>query len=450
MPNHYGDTETFKNGETLTYAGNKNGWISKEEYQKKFDAGELARGHDWVEGKKESLGNHAKAAWNALPEDFHTAFNYGTGKAKEAWDNIPDNVKAGAATTWKWGFADTFDKGMQILDFPATAATYISKKVDPSGRGIDKDIFTLGEAALTLGGSSTIKNGKSLLKNGSKFFDDVDILLKTANNKQLAGVTNGATNGFHKPMKITVHDSENLIGKGATKTKEFQTYKNKIKKHEKIGSDKKVLDNAKTTPPKTIDNTPEVFKDETFITGNNEALGTFRDPDSVMQHHLFPKAEEAAFLDIMKEIGDEEDVLNLLAISRNMDVGGGGRMSGILNMHNKTHVFGGSGEMLHPLRKKTPGIMGLSSMQPSPTELKAMLREASGGDSTKLTQIFKRYIRENIIPYKQKAIELQAPYNKDLIVPKGIKKSRQLKDSNFVYNLVYDPRVQHWISQFIN
>ena len=440
MPNHYGDEATFENGKTLKYAGQKNGWISKEEYQTKLDAGELARGHEWAEIKKESLVNHAKDAWNGLPEDFHTAFKYGTGKLKEAYNNIPDNVKAGAATTWEWGFADTYEKGMQVLDFPATAATYISKKVDPSGRGIDKDIFTLGEAALTMGGSSTIKNGKSLLKNGSKFFDDVDILLKTANKKQLAGV-NGATNGFHNPMKITVHDSENLIGKGAIRNKENKAYFEKIEKYKKKGVEKKIVDNARVTPPKTIDNTPEVFKDQTFVV-----------PDpTVKQHHIFPKAEEGAFLEIMEEIGDKEDVLNLLAVSNNLDAGGGGRMSGIINMFDKTHTHGGKvGEMLHPLRKETPGIMGLSSMQPSPTELKAMLREASGGDPTKLTQIFKRYIRENVIPFKQKAIELQAPYNKDLILPKGLKKSRQLKDSNFVYNLVYDPRVQHWISQFIN
>lgn len=444
-----GDQQTFKDGITRTYAGEKYGYVTPEKYQELFDTGRLARGQQFIDSAVESSVHTLKRGYKALPDNFHKSVS----AVKNDWDNIPDEVKDAFNTAYKWTLMPTLRGAgsvLTVLDAPVNAAYWVSKKVDPTGRGISKDAIALSELVIPFFGP-TKKGAKKIIKKSTQYLNDVKIPLDIHNkNLVLAGdipvngkVVNGANgaNGLHTPLKITVHDSENLIGKGAIRNQENKGYFERIKKHQKLGSEKKIIDNVRSTPPKTIDDTPEIFKDQTFVI-----------PDkTVKQHHLFPKAEDAAFLEVMEEIGDKEDVLNMLAIKSNMDAGGGGRMSGILNMFDKTHTHGGvPGQMLHPLRKQTPGLWGLSSMQPSPTELKTFLRQASEGNSTKLTQLYKQYIRENVIPFKNKAIKLQEPYNHELLLPKGLKKSRQLINADYVYDLVHDPRVKHWIDQFLD
>ena len=444
-----GDQQTFKDGTTKTYAGPKYGYVTSEKYQDLFDNGKLARGQQFIDSAVESSVHTLKRGYKALPDTFHNSVS----AVKSDWDSIPDEVKSVFNTAFKWTLMPTLQGAasvLPVLDAPVNAAYWVSKKVDPTGRGISKDAIALSE--LFIGTGLAKKGVKKIAKRGSKFLDDIQTIKGTGKKLVLAGdipvngkIINGVNgangaNGFHTPMKITVHDSENLIGKGAIRNQENKGYFERIKKHQKLGSEKKIIDNVRSTPPKTIDDTPEIFKDQTFVI-----------PDkTVKQHHTFPKAEDAAFLEVMEEIGDKEDVLNMLAIKSNMDAGGGGRMSGILNMFDKTHTHGGvPGQMLHPLRKQTPGLWDLSSMQPSPTELKTFLRKASEGNSTKLTQLYKQYIRENVIPFKNKAIEFQKPYNQNLLLPKGLKKSRQLINADYVYDLVHDPRVTHWIDQFM-
>ena len=449
-----GDKETFKDGTTKTYAGEKYGYVTPEKYQELFDNGRLARGQQFIDTAVESSVHTLKRGYNSLPDNFHNSVS----AVKNDWDNIPDEVKSVFNTAFKWTLMPTLRGAasvLPVLDAPVNAAYWVSKKVDPTGRGISKD--AIGLAELFIGTGIAKKGVKKIAKRGSKFLDDIQTIKGTGKKLVLAGdipvngkVVNGANgaNGFHTPMKITVHDSESLVDKKLLKSKETKKYHDKVDKHIKIGSQKGILNDAKTTPPKNIDDTPYIYKDDTFIAGNNAVIKDPKNPNTVWQHHLFPKAEEAAFLDVMMEIGDKDDVVNLLAISKHYGVGGGGRMSGMLNMPNKTHVFGGKGEMLHPWRKSQKGFWGLKSLEPNIDELKTVLRQRSGGNSTKLTQLFKEYIIKNAKPSRVKAIELQKPYNHELLLPKGLKKSKQLLDPDYIYDLVHDPDVSHWFDQF--
>ena len=113
------------------------------------------------------------------------------------------------------------------------------------------------------------------------------------------------------------------------------------------------------------------------------------------QHHLFPKQESYQFVERMKKIGDDDDVLNLFMYAEELDATMGGRLSNMLNMDKKPH------KALHGNRQATG--RELKSM-----EMKNLVSSAKSSDE--LMELFDRYIVENIQPSKAEARQLQKAF----------------------------------------
>ena len=113
------------------------------------------------------------------------------------------------------------------------------------------------------------------------------------------------------------------------------------------------------------------------------------------QHHLFPKQESYVFVEQMKKIGDDDDVLNLFLYAEELDATMGGRLSNMLNMdkvpHSKLHsARKADGRQLHPLK---------------------MANKVKSTKSTdELMELFDQYIIDNIKPSKAEAKQLQAAF----------------------------------------
>ena len=147
---------------------------------------------------------------------------------------------------------------------------------------------------------------------------------------------------------------------------------------------------------------------------NDVSTGPTTDPDDVIaygknkfkvkgkdQHHLFPKAESYAFVERMRKIGDDDDVLNLFLYAEELDATMGGRLSNMLNM-----TPGGKGtphKDLHD-RRIADGrqLRGMGMMN--------KVNQAKSTDE--LMDMFDEYIKTNIQPSKKEAIDLQKAFDK--------------------------------------
>tara|TARA_R110002020_G_C16153207_1_gene762832 strand:- start:80 stop:1075 length:996 start_codon:yes stop_codon:yes gene_type:complete len=115
------------------------------------------------------------------------------------------------------------------------------------------------------------------------------------------------------------------------------------------------------------------------------------------QHHLFPKQESYQFVEQMKKIGDDDDVLNLFLYAEEIDATMGGRLSNMLNMDKKPH------NGLHANRIK-------DGRQLNSIKMKNLVQSAKSTDE--LMELFDRYIVENIQPSKGEAKALQKVFDK--------------------------------------
>ena len=141
---------------------------------------------------------------------------------------------------------------------------------------------------------------------------------------------------------------------------------------------------------------------------NDVSTGPTRDPLDVeaygktqfkvkgkIQHHLFPKQESYQFVERMKKIGDDDDVLNLFLYAEELDATMGGRLSNMLTMDKSPH------NTLH------------SNRISDGRELRGMKMKnlvASAKTSDELMDLFDKYILENIKPSKQEAIALKQAF----------------------------------------
>lgn len=113
------------------------------------------------------------------------------------------------------------------------------------------------------------------------------------------------------------------------------------------------------------------------------------------QHHLFPKQESYQFVERMKQIGDDDDVLNLFLYAEELDATMGGRLSNMLNMDIKPH------NQLHSNRiSDGRELRGM--------KMKNLVQSAKTTDE--LMDLFDQYIRENIAPSKAEAKALQKAF----------------------------------------
>jgi hypothetical protein len=114
------------------------------------------------------------------------------------------------------------------------------------------------------------------------------------------------------------------------------------------------------------------------------------------QHHLFPKQESYQFIEQMKKIGDDDDVLNLFLYAEELDSTMGGRLSDMLNMNKKPH------NNLHANRIK-------DGRQLNAMKMKNLVSSAKSTDE--LMDLFDNYIRDNVIPSKAEAKALQKAFD---------------------------------------
>lgn len=114
------------------------------------------------------------------------------------------------------------------------------------------------------------------------------------------------------------------------------------------------------------------------------------------QHHLFPKQESYQFVEHMKKIGDDDDVLNLFLYAEELDATMGGRLSNILNMDKNPH------NTLHSNRIN-------DGRQLKAMKMKNLVGSAKSTDE--LMELFDQYIRDNIQPSKAEARVLQKAFD---------------------------------------
>ena len=115
------------------------------------------------------------------------------------------------------------------------------------------------------------------------------------------------------------------------------------------------------------------------------------------QHHLFPKQESYQFVERMLELGDEDDVLNLMIFAEEVDASMGGRLVNMLNMERQPHTI------LHNSRKAIEDGRQLKSL-----EMKNLVENAKSSDE--LMELFKTYLETNIKPSKNEAFALNNLY----------------------------------------
>lgn len=145
-----------------------------------------------------------------------------------------------------------------------------------------------------------------------------------------------------------------------------------------------------TGPTRLVDNPDaydkKLFKQQSTVDGRN-----------MEQHHLFPKQESYQFVERMLELGDEDDVLNLMIFAEEVDASMGGRLTNMLNMDRQPHTI------LHNSRKAIEDGRQLKSL-----EMKNLVGNAKSSDE--LMELFKTYLETNIKPSKDEAASLQNIY----------------------------------------
>lgn len=141
---------------------------------------------------------------------------------------------------------------------------------------------------------------------------------------------------------------------------------------------------------------------------NDVSTGPSTDPNDVLaygkkdfkvtgkeQHHLFPKQESYQFVEAMKKLGDDDDVLNLFLYAEELDATMGGRLSNMLNMDKKPHLEH------HSNRIK-------DGRQLKEIQMKHLVQSAKSTDE--LMDLFDQYILNNIRPSKAEAQVLQKAF----------------------------------------
>ena len=166
----------MRSGKEL-YAGPKYGWVDDEEYNKLLQDGSLGRGQQTVEMVREAAAGTAGKWWNAATG----AWEENVGKhipdvdveLNEQTKEVLSTTKDVAGHVYNWTARPTVESAARgaghvgyLLDIPIQGAHWLSKKVDPTGRGVGTGPLGIAEFLATGGFGSIGKGGgKFLLKN---------------------------------------------------------------------------------------------------------------------------------------------------------------------------------------------------------------------------------------------------------------------------------------------
>lgn len=108
-------------------------------------------------------------------------------------------------------------------------------------------------------------------------------------------------------------------------------------------------------------------------------------PRYKQQHHLFSKQESYQFVNRMRELGDDDDVLNMFLYAEDLNATMGGRLQNMLDMEDKPH------NLLHASRKRKVDGRELKA-----AEMRNLVENAKS--TTELMKIFNEYIMNNVLP----------------------------------------------------
>ena len=348
---------TVKDGKL--WSGQNYGWQSKESYQKLQDQGEFRAGHIALS----RLGSDLNYAYNQAPSEVHNAVNTVVNTASTLYEGIPPIIK------------NPLETGLKVAGDVNEA---VSKTTNIS-QIITGEVLTAGAGkAVSLAKPLT----KAALTQAALRIDAPVANALTITDPQFIArnVTQGVASGpdFGPAMRRWNARRNELIDQvrypsGLTPHRRLENQKkSKIKAYNDVST-------GPTTDPLDV-----------------EAYGKSAYKSKGMdQHHLFPKQESYVFVEQMKKIGDEDDVLNLFLYAEELDATMGGRLSNMLNMnkapHNKLHSARKTdGRQLHPLK---------------------MANKVKSTKSTdELMELFDQYILENIRPSKAEAKKVQADF----------------------------------------
>jgi len=244
-------------GNGLIYAGPKYGDVSEDEYNELLQSGALGRGQQTVEMFGERLVDHAK---NITPDKVKDVFGGGGNLLRDF-----ANSKAGkvTGTIYDWTLKGTVDKTMNILSAPVDATHWVSKKVDPTGRGIGKAPLAIAETVATLG-TGTVKRG---IKKGLTLTDDLIRANQPAyayatvgvdSRGLLSDVAQEAVSGINKPLAFTTtkglisSDVENVLGKIPVKSNASDKIGEIVNKSEAIRKQRLIDEGKLKFKPKNV------------------------------------------------------------------------------------------------------------------------------------------------------------------------------------------------------
>ena len=227
-------------------------------------------------------------------------------------------------------------------------------------------------------------------------------------------VSGGKANLTPEVMEITIKDPDNLArgaaegwAKGSEFGEEMTKWRNRrmelreqMRNPSGLTADRRRKNKTKslitayndvsTGPTRLVDN--PVAYDKTPFKKISDL-----EKRNMEQHHLFPKQESYQFVERMIELGDEDDVLNLMIFAEEVDASMGGRLVNMLNMERQPHTI------LHNSRKAIEDGRQLKSL-----EMKNLVENAKSSDE--LMELFKTYIETNIRPSKDEAFALNNLY----------------------------------------
>ena len=145
------------------YSGPLYGWKPEAEYKQLLQSGKLGRGQQATTYVGEKLVEHGK---DIIPDKVKGVV---TGGGHLLRDFANSKVGQVAGKAWEFSGLETQVKQtMQVIDAPATGIAWVSKKVDPTGRGIGKAPIQVAEAFVPGVGPA-----KKVAKKGLKYSDEV-------------------------------------------------------------------------------------------------------------------------------------------------------------------------------------------------------------------------------------------------------------------------------------
>ena len=354
------------NGKDVFWSGQNYGWQSQESFDKLKEGPEFRAGHIALSRLGTDINQAIGMGVDALPEPVKQTGVDLIRQGVQAYQSLPQGVRTSVS---------------QIADTAVAVNESVSKATNVSPI-ITGEVLTAGAGKLVKGGTTVGARqiARAMPEQGVAYG------LTIGDPRYLAaGVREGIAKepGFAEWMqKWTARRNE---------LRERMRYPEGLTPKRRQAN----LKRAKETAYNDVSTGPSRFTDDPEAYGIKEykQLGT-------QQHHLFPKQESYQFVERMREIGDDDDVINLFLYAEELDASMGGRLSNMLNMDVKPH------SKLHSNRIKDK--RQLDSM-------KMRNRVESAKSTDELMEMFDEYIVKNIRPSKQEAKELQEAFKQTKI-----------------------------------